>query len=74
LQTLSLDVVITGSAQPQITRENLKIFKIPIPPLNKQKEITNHISAIRKQAQKLKDQISEALNEASKEIENILLN
>lgn len=29
--------IITGTAQPQITRENLSPFKIPVPPINIQK-------------------------------------
>lgn len=50
-------------------------FNIPIPlPLpDKQKEIANHISDIRKQAQELKDKTKEALKKASEEIEKILL-
>jgi hypothetical protein len=44
------------------------------PPLDKQKEIANHIWEIRAQAQKLKDLSVELLKEACKEIENILLN
>lgn len=47
---------------------------IPIPPLEKQKEIADHITAIRMQAQNLKDKTKEALAQASKEIENLLLN
>jgi len=47
---------------------------IPLPKIDKQKEIANHISEIRKQAQKLKDQTAEALKNASNEIERILLN
>ncbi|MBT6687516.1 MAG: restriction endonuclease [Bacteroidetes bacterium] len=47
---------------------------IPLPKIEKQKEIAEHISEIREQAQKLKDKTEEALKEASKEIEQILLN
>ncbi len=47
---------------------------IPLPKIDKQKEIANHISGIREQAQKLKDQTALSLKEASKEIERILLN
>jgi restriction endonuclease S subunit len=47
---------------------------IPLPKIDKQKEIANHISEIRKQAQKLKNQTAEALKSASNEIEKILLN
>ena len=47
---------------------------IPVPPLDKQKEIANHITDIRQQAQQLKDKTKEALQKASEEIEKILLN
>ncbi|RLD57218.1 MAG: restriction endonuclease [Bacteroidetes bacterium] len=46
---------------------------IPLPKIDKQKEIAEHISEIREKAQKLKDQTADALKEVSKEIENILL-
>ena len=38
------------------------------------KEIAEHITGIRKQAQQLKDKTNEALKKASEEIEKILLN
>jgi restriction endonuclease S subunit len=47
---------------------------LPIPPLDKQKEIAEHITGIRQQAQQLKDKTSELLKKASEEIEEILLN
>ena len=46
---------------------------VPLPPLSKQKEIANHITEIRNQARKLKEKTKTALEQASKEIENILL-
>jgi restriction endonuclease S subunit len=53
---------------------DVKNILIPLPPIEKQKEIAEHITAIRKQAQALKDKTKEALKLASKEIEEILLN
>jgi restriction endonuclease S subunit len=47
---------------------------IPLPKIDKQKEIAKHITGIRVQAQNLKDKTAEALKKASDEIENILLN
>lgn len=47
---------------------------IPVPPLNKQKEIAEHITNIRNQAQALKDKTNHLLRKASAEIEEILLN
>lgn len=57
-----------------LNNDNLKLLPIPVPPLSKQKEIADHISAIRQQAQHLKDKTKEALAQASREIESILLN
>ena len=64
---------VWGGAQPGFTNEQIKSFPIPIPPLSKQNEIANHITSIRLQAQQLKDRTKEALSQASKEIEKILL-
>ena len=52
---------------------DVKHIFIPVPPLDKQREIAEHISDIRKQAQTLKDKTKEALKKASEEIERILL-
>lgn len=48
-------------------------LSIPLPSLDKQEEIAEHINDIRKQAQQLKDKTKEALQKASEEIEKILL-
>jgi hypothetical protein len=45
-----------------------------VPPLSKQKEIAEHRTNIRNQAQDLKDKTKDLLAKASKEIEEILLN
>lgn len=52
----------------------VKKVSIPIPPLDKQKEIAEHITGIRQQAGQLKDQATEILKKASEEIEEMLLN
>lgn len=38
---INFSAVITGSAQPQITRQSLNPLIVPIPPLNEQKEIVS---------------------------------
>jgi restriction endonuclease S subunit len=43
LKTTDLSSVITGAAQPQITRASLSPFKIPLPPVAIQEEIVNKI-------------------------------
>jgi len=57
-----------------LNNDNLKLLPIPTPPLEKQIEISNHISKIRQQAQELKDKTKVALQKANEEIENLLLN
>lgn len=62
-----------GGAQPNISETDIMRISIPVPPLDKQKEIANHITDIRQQAQQLKDKTKELLKTASAEIEKILL-
>lgn len=64
---------LTVSAQPNINFDQIKAIKIPIPSLDKQKEIAKHIADIRNKAQQLKDKTKELLKKASEEIEEILL-
>lgn len=73
LDVLNYDYLITGGVIPKLTKEALETIRIPIPPLDKQKEIADHITEIRKQAQDLKDRTKYLLEEASKEIEKILI-
>lgn len=74
LKNSNLKSVISGSAQPQITRASLSILKIPLPPIEVQKEIVvqveeeqEMIEANRRLAkifeQKIKDKISEVWGE-----------
>lgn len=57
-----------------LNNDNLKTLPIPMPPLEKQIEIANHISAIRQEAQTLKDKSKLALQLANEEIEQLLIN
>ena len=66
--------VSIGTVIKHLTIEDWLKLSIPIPPLEKQLEIAEHISTIRKQAQDLKDQTKLLLEKANKEIEDILLN
>ncbi|MCC6845163.1 MAG: restriction endonuclease subunit S, partial [Bacteroidetes bacterium] len=56
-----------------LNNDNLKLLPLPVPPLDKQKEIAKHITGIRQQAQQLKDKTNELLKKASEKIEKILL-
>lgn len=63
-----------GGVIPEINQDALKSILIVCPPIDKQKEIAEHITSIRQQAQQLKDKTTELLKKASEEIEEILLN
>lgn len=63
-----LSITITGAAQPQITRENLSPYKIPLPPLDIQQKIVDEIAVLEAKEQKTKETI-EKLN---LQIENVL--
>jgi type I restriction enzyme, S subunit len=73
LKCLNLEAVITGSAQLQITRENLKKFAIPIPSMEKQQEIVTHIQSIRTQAQTLQQHAEQILADAKAQVERMIL-
>jgi type I restriction enzyme M protein len=48
LQNSDLSPTISGAAQPQITRQGLSPFKIPLPPLSLQEEIVAEIEGYQK--------------------------
>ena len=64
---------ITGATNGHLGPDDIKHLPIPVPPLDKQKEIADHITNIRQQAQQLKEKTKEALSKASQKIEKILL-
>ena len=70
---IQTDRLSRPSVQANINFDEIGSLKIPIPPLSKQQEIATHITAIRQQAQQLKDQTKLALAQANAAIEEILL-
>lgn len=64
---------ITGATNGHLSPEAVNSLLIPLPPRQKQKEIADHITQIRQQAQQLKDKTKEALAKANREIEKIIL-
>lgn len=68
------DKVSIGTVIKHLTIDDWLNLPIPVPPLDKQKEIAEHITSIRNQAQALKDKTKDLLKKASEEIEEILLN
>ncbi len=59
LANIELNSVITGTAQPQITRTNLGPFPIPLPPKDIQQKIVAEIEKLEKQEQKAVGEIKE---------------
>ena len=66
--------ILSNSARDFLTVGKIKSMKIPKLSLDEQKEIADHITAIRQHAKQLKDKTKEALKKANEEIEKILLN
>lgn len=62
-----------GGVIPEINQSALKSIKILVPPIDKQNEIANYISALRTQAQALMLQASVELEEAKQHVEDLIL-
>jgi len=62
-----------GGAQPNISETDIMKIFIPIPPLEKQNEIAEHISTIRKQAKKYKELNKVLMKKTNEEIEKLIL-
>lgn len=65
-----LSSVITGTAQPQITRTNLAPFPIPLPPKNIQQKIVAEIEKLEKQEQKAVEGIEKLREDIGRTISN----
>lgn len=61
------------SAQPNINSEEYKSLPICLPPLEKQIEIASHIQAIRAKAKALQQEAEQLLNEAKKQVEQMII-
>jgi restriction endonuclease S subunit len=62
-----------GEVVENLNIELVKKISIPVPPLDKQKKIADHITNIRQQAEQLKDKTKELLKTAGEETEKLLL-
>ena len=62
-----------GGAQPNISGKEILKINIPIPSLQKQKDITNKITVIREKAKKLQLEALDTLEIAKREIEQMIL-
>ncbi|GJH40880.1 hypothetical protein RCZ04_14300 [Capnocytophaga sp. HP1101] len=62
-----------GAGQPHVYARDLEKINIPIPPIEKQREITNRITAIRQEAKKLQLEAIDTLEIVKKTIERMIL-
>lgn len=62
LSNTNMKNVITGAAQPQITRSNLKDLEFPLPPIEEQKKIAARLDAVSDLLAKQKQLLSEQDN------------
>jgi restriction endonuclease S subunit len=65
---------ITGATNGHLAPVDVKNMLVPLPPLDKQKEIANHIRQIREKAKTLQLEADNELKKAGQEVEKIILN
>lgn len=68
-----VDTIQRPAVQANINAQEFRGMPIPLPPLNKQKEIAYHISCIRQQAKHLQESGKMILEDAKKEVEQMIL-
>lgn len=73
LYKLWVDTIQRPAVQANINAQEFRSMPIPLPSLNKQKEIANHISAIRQQAKHLQEEGKAILENAKIEVEKMIL-
>ena len=65
--------LMTGNTLPRLQIEDIRSLLIPVPPIEKQNEIAEHIASIRQQAKRLQQEASEGLEQAKCEVEAMIL-
>ncbi len=70
---LNLDKMKRPVARANINLDEIGQIILPIPPINKQQEIADHISAIRAEAKRLEQEGEEILQSARLQVEQIIL-
>ena len=73
LDLLRYEYLITGGVIPKLTKESLASIKIPIPPIEKQNEISDKISRLRQQAKQLQKEAEQEMQTAKKRVERMIL-
>lgn len=64
---------VTGTTNGHLAPFDIEHFTIPIPPIEKQNEIAEHIKSIREQAKQLKIEAKQVLEQAKQEVEKMIL-
>jgi hypothetical protein len=65
--------LMSGNTLPRLQLEDIQKLLIPIPPLDKQLEIVEHIDAIRDRAKQLRQEAEADLEKAKQEVEAMIL-
>ncbi|MCX5980487.1 MAG: N-6 DNA methylase [Nostocales cyanobacterium LacPavin_0920_SED1_MAG_38_18] len=65
--------LMSGNTLPRLQSEDIRKLLIPIPPLEKQNEIAEHITKIREKAKQLQAEAKIELEQAKIEVEKIIL-
>ena len=73
LGKMQIERLIGGGGVPFLGSSGAKKLNIVVPPLPKQQEIVDHISAIRQQAKALQEEGKAILEQAKKEVEHMIL-
>ena len=68
-----VETIQRPAVQANINSQEFRKLPIPIPPLQKQQEIVDHISSIRQQAKALQEEGKAILEQAKKEVEQMIL-
>ena len=68
-----VDTIQRPAVQANINAQEYRSMPIPLPPIVKQKEIANHIYAMRQQAKQLQKEGESILENAKKEVEQMIL-
>lgn len=68
-----VDTIQRPAVQANINAQEYRSMPIPLPPIVKQKEIANHIYAMRQQAKQLQEEGKAILENAKKEVEQMII-
>lgn len=73
IDQMIFDRIKIGAIMGSLSQEAVLNMKIPLPPLEKQNEIAQHIQSVREQAKQLQNDAKTILEQAKKEVEEIIL-